>query len=325
MRYAYYPGCSLTRSARAYAMSTEAVAGPLNLELVEVDDWNCCGATEYIAINKSAAYALVGRNLALATAIENVDTLAAPCSACYLNLKKVDRYMGKFPDLDQRTNTALAAGGLSYQPGTLQVKHLLDVITEDIGIEAVAEQVRQPLAGIKLAPYYGCLIARPELDDHPPHDTEFPTNLDRLLTALGAEVVDYPVKTSCCGGHMAQISASTAYDLLAKLLGPAQDAGADAIVTICPMCQLNLDAYQTQVNHKLGTKFKLPILYFTQMMGLAMGMPPAELGFGQEMVSGKPVLAKIGMPVHEPAGPPPRKRSRRTDPSLPMPGARGER
>ena len=324
MRYAYYPGCSVTRSARAYAMSTEAVAGPLGLELVELDDWNCCGATEYIAINKSAAYALVGRNLALATAIEDVDTLTAPCSACYLNLKKVDRYMGKYPELNQRTNTALAAGGLSYKPGTLHVKHLLDVITEDIGTDVVAEQVRQPLAGIKLAPYYGCLIARPELDDQPAHDTEFPTNLDRLLTALGAEVVDYPVKTHCCGGHMAQISASTAYDLLAKLIGPAQKAGADAIVTICPMCQLNLDAYQTQINHKLGTDFKMPVLYFTQMMGLAMGIPAAELGFGQEIVSGKPVLAKLGMPVHETAGPPRRKRSRRDDPSLPMPGSRGE-
>jgi len=325
MRYAYYPGCSLTRSARAYAVSTEAIAGPLGLELVEVEDWNCCGATEYIAINKSAAYALVGRNLALATAIEDVDTLAAPCSACYLNLKKVDRYMGEYPDLNQRTNSALAAGGLAYAPGTLHVKHLLDVITEDIGAEAVAGHVTQPLAGIKLAPYYGCLIARPELNDQPSHDTEHPIHLDDLLSALGAEVVDYPVKTNCCGGHMAQISAPTAYDLIGKLIGAAVKAGADAIVTICPMCQLNLDAYQTQVNRHLGTDFKMPILYFTQMIGLAMGMKPADLGFGQELVSGKPMLAKVGLPVHDPAGPVRKRRSRRQDPSLPMPGSRGER
>jgi len=325
MRYAYYPGCSLTRSARAYAESTAAIVGPLGIELVEVEDWNCCGATEYIAINKSAAYALVGRNLALATSIEDVETLTAPCSACYLNLKKVDRYMGEYPDLNQRTNTALAAGGLSYEPGTLHVKHLLDVITEDIGVEVVAGSVSQPLAGIKLAPYYGCLIARPALDDEPAHDTEQPHNLDDLLTALGADVVDYPVKTNCCGGHMAQISASTAYGLIGKLIGAAAKAGADAIVTICPMCQLNLDAYQTQVNRHLGTKYKMPILYFTQMIGLAMGMKPADLGFGQEIVSGKPVLAKVGLPVHEPAGPTPKRRSRRNDPSLPMPGSRGER
>jgi len=222
MRYAYYPGCSITRSARAYADSTEAVAGPLGIELVEIDDWNCCGATEYIAINKSAAYALVGRNLALAAKIDDVTTLTAPCSACYLNLKKVDRYMGKYPDLGERTNTALAAGGLHYKPGALEVKHLLDVITEDIGTETIAERVTQPLTGIKLAPYYGCLIARPELDDHPVHDTEYPTNMDDLLTALGAEVVDFPVKTNCCGGHMAQISADTAYDLIGNIISVAR-------------------------------------------------------------------------------------------------------
>ncbi|MBN2556927.1 MAG: CoB--CoM heterodisulfide reductase iron-sulfur subunit B family protein [Anaerolineales bacterium] len=325
MRYAYYPGCSITRSARAYADSTEAVAGPLGIELVEIDDWNCCGATEYIAINKSAAYALVGRNLALAAEIDDVSTLTAPCSACYLNLKKVDRYMGKYPDLGERTNTALAAGGLHYKPGALEVKHLLDVITEDVGMETIAERVTQPLTGIKLAPYYGCLIARPELDDHPIHDTEYPTNMDDLLTALGAEVVAFPVKTNCCGGHMAQISADTAYDLIGNIISVAEDAGADAIVTICPMCQLNLDAYQTQVSRKQGRNYKMPILYFTQMIGLAMGMKPSELGFGQEIVSGKGMLSKIGMPVHEPAGAPHKPRARRNDPSLPMPGSRGER
>ena len=325
MRYAYYPGCSITRSARAYADSTEAVAGPLGIELVEIDDWNCCGATEYIAINKSAAYALVGRNLALAAEIDDVSTLTAPCSACYLNLKKVDRYMGKYPDLGERTNAALAAGGLHYKPGALEVKHLLDVITEDIGTETIAERVTQPLTGIKLAPYYGCLIARPELDDHPVHDTEYPTSMDDLLTALGAEVVDFPVKTNCCGGHMAQISADTAYDLIGNIISVAEDAGADAIVTICPMCQLNLDAYQTQVSRKQGRNYKMPILYFTQMIGLAMGMKPSKLGFGQEIVSGKGMLSKIGMPVHEPAGAPHKPRSRRNDPSLPMPGSRGER
>ncbi|GAB4482955.1 MAG: CoB--CoM heterodisulfide reductase iron-sulfur subunit B family protein [Anaerolineae bacterium] len=311
--YAYYPGCSIQHSGRAYEMSTQKVAEVLGLTFDTVDDWNCCGATEYFSLHSLPAYSLVARNLSLAAQQGSPD-LVAPCSACYLNLKKTDKYMGLYEDLGQKVNQALAAGGLSYQPGSLHVRHLLDVIVEDVGYEQIAAHVTKPLKGLRLAPYYGCLIVRPDSGYNP----EYPTHLDKLLEALGATVVDFPLKTHCCGGHMTQISEETAYELLRRILANADEYKADAIVTLCPMCQLNLDAYQPQVNRMFSTAFDLPVLFFTQMMGLAFGIAPEELGFGLEIVPARAALSKIGREEEKPAAP--RKRDKK---ALPMPPAAG--
>ena len=321
MRYAYYPGCSLTHSAAPYDLSTRAIAGPLGLALEEVEDWNCCGATEYISINKAAAYALVGRNLALAARQDGLQDLVAPCSACYLNLRKADHYMGKYPELRDQTNQALAAGGLHYDPGSIRIRHLLNVVVEDVGLEAIKSKVVRPLDGLRVAPYYGCLIGRPQFNGGD-IDPEYPTHLDHLLKNLGAEVVDFPLKTHCCGGHMTQISADTAYELIRRLLHNAAEYDADLIVTACPMCQLNLDAYQSQVNRHFSTDYHLPVLFFTQMIGLALGMEPAALGIGREIVSAGPALGRIGKAAPEaPAAP---RRRKRDDKALPMPRQREE-
>jgi heterodisulfide reductase subunit B len=316
MRYGYYPGCSLGSTAAPYDQSTKAIAKPLGLELEEIHDWNCCGATEYFSIQKTAAYALVARNLALAANQGGITQLTAPCSACYLNLRKTDNYMGKYPEINAHTNEALAAGGLSYKPGSLKVRHLLDVVVNDVGLDAIKEKVTSPLKGLRLAPYYGCLLVRPTLGEEV-DDPEYPTHLDELLDVVGATVVDFPLKAHCCGGHMTQISADTAYELIRRILQNADEYKADAIVTVCPMCQLNLDAYQSQVNGHFGTSFNLPILYFTQIIGLAFGMKPKELGIGKEIVSASPLLSKIGAEVEEPEARPARRR--RDDKSLPMP------
>lgn len=316
MKYGYYPGCSLEKNASSYHDSAMAIAGPLDLEFAEINDWNCCGATEYIAIDLIPAYALIGRNLAIAAngsaELEN-NQLVAPCSACFLNLKKADHYMGESPDLAETVNEALGAGGLNYDPGSVEVRHLLDIFVNDVGIESIEEKVTKPLYNLKIAPYYGCLIVRPgsmESFD----DAEYPTSLDKLMTALGANVVDYPLKAHCCGGHMTQISEDVALDLIGRLLKNAADYEADAIVTLCPMCQLNLDAYQENVNKKFGTDYNIPILYFTQMIGLAMGMDPVPLGFGKEFIDAGPALTKIGVE------PPPRpKKVRPAKEELPMP------
>ncbi|HET7010935.1 MAG TPA: CoB--CoM heterodisulfide reductase iron-sulfur subunit B family protein [Anaerolineales bacterium] len=323
MRYGYYPGCSLTHSAAPYDLSTRAVAAALGMQLEEVDDWNCCGATEYITLHQAAAYALIGRNLALAGQ-DGQSELVAPCSACYLNLRKVDHNMALHPRLAQRTNEALAAGGLHYEPGSLHIRHLLDVIVDDVPEADIASRVTHPLHGLRVAPYYGCLIVRPKLNGGR-QDPEFPTHMDHLLAGLGADVIDYPLKTHCCGGHMTQISADTAYELIHRLLKSAQDHDADVIVAACPMCQLNLDAYQSQVNRHFRTDFHLPVLYFTQLMGLAFGMRPAALGLGREIVTAAPALAKIGavpegIPDPEAAAP----RRKRAETGLPMPRRRGE-
>jgi heterodisulfide reductase subunit B2 len=321
MRYGYYPGCSLSKTARPYGKSTEAVSPQLDIELEEIEDWNCCGATEYIALEKTAAYALVGRNLALAADQNGFDQLVAPCSACYLNLKKTDHVMGEFPEIAAKTNDALGAGGLSYKPGSLEVRHLLDVVYNDVGLSSIEEKVTQPLKGLRLAPYYGCLYTRPQFSETPLDNAEYPTHLDEIMSSLGAEVVDFPLKTHCCGGHMTQISAETAYELIRRLVENASEYQADAIVTICPMCQLNLDAYQGQVNKHFGTNYNIPILYFTQLIGLAMGIGEKELGIGQEIVSAAAALKKIGTETETEK---PKARRKRDDKSLPMPSIKAE-
>ncbi|MCP4357022.1 MAG: disulfide reductase [Chloroflexi bacterium] len=317
-KYLFYPGCSMQRSARPYLDSIMAIRGDLGLELEEIQDWNCCGATEYISVSRLPAYALNGRNLALAAQQTNGSrTVVAGCSACYLNLAKTDRYMGKDARLNTQVNEALAAGGLHYDPGTLKIRHLLDIVNNRVGLEAVRRKVSNPLKGLRVAAYYGCMVVRPDPENRF-GNPEYPTALDELMKALGAEVVDFPVKTHCCGGHMTQISSSVAYELIRRLVYAADQYKADILVTLCPMCQLNLDAYQEDMNKHFHTDYHIPIVYFTQLMGLAFGHDPLELGLGKEFVDTRPALAKIGVEIAEEA-PKKRKRRRRDDPSLPMP------
>ena len=319
--YLLYPGCSMETSARAYSESIAAIADPLGLELDEVKDWNCCGATEYLGISRTPAYALISRNLALAAGQANGSrTLVAPCSACYLNLAKADHYMRDDPAMDARVNDALGAGGLSYEPGSLAIRHLLEVIVNDIGLETVKDRVTRPLKGLRVAPYLGCMLPRPDYDDRI-SDPEYPTELDALLKALGAEVIDFPLKTHCCGGHMTQIGPETAYELIRRLLHAADEFNADMIATVCPMCQLNLDAYQNATNKHFGTDYEIPIVFFTQLIGLALGLEAKALGFGREMVSARKALTWIGVepppPLTDDGPAKPRRRKKRD--SLPMP------
>jgi heterodisulfide reductase subunit B len=316
-KYLFYPGCSMESSAIAYNESLEAILDTLDLQLEEVKDWNCCGATEYLGINLIPAYALIGRNLALASKQANGSkTVVASCSACYLNLAKADHYMAERPILGKRVNQALDAGGLHYDPGSLEIRHLLDVIINDIGLDAVEAKVVKPLKGLRVAPYLGCMVPRPDYN-HRWSDYEYPTELDRLLKALGAEVIDFPLKTHCCGGHMPQISPSTAFELIRRLIQSAEDYQADVMVTVCPMCQMNLDAYQGETNRHFHTDFHMPVLFFTQLMGLAFGLEPRKLGFGTELVDASQAMSRIGVEVPK-EEPEPRK-ARRKKSGLPMP------
>ncbi len=320
-KYIFYPGCSMESSAKAYDISLRAIKDTLNMDLVEVEDWNCCGATEYLGISLTPAYALIGRNLAIASNQSNgTKTLMASCSACYLNLAKADHYMAERPTLEQNVNKALAAGNLHYKPGSLDIRHLLDVIINDVGLDYVESKVTRPLKGLRVAPYLGCMVPRPDYDKRW-SDHEHPNELDRLLKALGAEVIDFPLKTHCCGGHMTQIGPSTAFELIRRLIASADQYKADLMVTVCPMCQMNLDAYQNEANAYFKTKYKMPIIFFTQLMGLAFGMEPKQVGFGLELVSAKQALDKIGLELPEAEVQQP-KRKRST--GLPMPSMPGE-
>lgn len=316
MKYGYYPGCSLEKNAIAYHHSTLAVTKPFGVELVEIDDWNCCGTSEYITIDLYAAYALIARNLALAANQPEVgNQLVAPCSLCYLNLSKTESYLTQSPELKSKIDIALDAGHLSYEPGNMTIRHILDVVVSDIGFEAIEEKVINPLKGLRVAPYYGCLIVRPGFDTKL-DDPEYPVSMDKLMRVLGAQVVDFPLKAHCCGGHMTQISEEVALELIRRLLKNADDYEADVIATICPMCQLNLDAYQMDVNKHFKTDYNIPILYFTQLIGLAIGIPAEELGIGKEFVDARPALAKIGVDIPKPET---TRRKRPPKEELPMP------
>lgn len=290
----FYPGCSLEGSARAYYDSLRIVANVLSLDLIELDDWNCCGATEYVSINLIPAYSLIARNLAIAAKqAKQTNILMAPCSACYLNLEKADYYMAERPKLGEKVNQALSAGGLHYDPGTLQIRHLLDVIVNDVGLEKVKSMVKVPLSGLRVAPYLGCMVPRPDYQRRW-SDFEYPTELDDLLRVLGADVIDFPLKTNCCGGHMTQIGPETAYELIRRLLSSAEEKSAHIIATVCPMCQMNIDAYQAETNKYFGTNFFMPIVFFTQLMALAFGAGQKEAGLGSELTNASKALSQIG-------------------------------
>lgn len=191
------------------------------------------------------------------------------------------------------------------------------MIVYDVGLQAVEKLVVQPLTGLRLAPYLGCMVPRPDYSNRwSDHDN--PVELDLLLKSLGAEVVNYPLRTECCGGHMPQIGPEMGFELIRRLLAAADKLEADAMVTICPMCQLNLDGFQGETNRYFNTSYHMPVLFFTQLMGLAFGINPKELGFGVELVSARNLLDTVGVEAPPETPPAPPKRPRKPE-GLPMP------
>lgn len=319
MKYLFYPGCSMQSSAKPYLDSLKLVEKTLNVESVEIDDWNCCGATEFSCINRIGSHAVVGRNLALAQEqINGSNELIAACSACYINLSKTDHFMREDQGFNSTINDALNAGDMMYDAGSLNIRHSLDVFTHDVGIDAIKEKVKKPLTGLRVGAYYGCMIVRPDVNNRFSNPEE-PYELENLLEALGAEVVDFKMKTQCCSGHMTQIDSEVAYGMIKRIVKPAVDAEIDLLVTVCPMCQLNVDAFQPQMNKFFNTDYNVPILYFSQLIGLAFGFSPKELGIGKEFVGTTEVLSKIGKVIEKTEEKPKKKKKSKKDPSLPLP------
>jgi heterodisulfide reductase subunit B len=286
-QYAYFPGCSLEKIALSYNQSTQETTKTVGIELKELEDWNCCGATAYFHVDELLAYTLCARNLAMAEK-ENLD-LVAPCSACYKNTFFTNRYLKEDPDLADHINVALQEDDLHFS-GTISVRHLIEVFIDDVGLEAVSTNVSKPLEGLKVAPYYGCQIVRPKKDGE---EIEQPDFFEALLAAIGAEALDYALKTRCCGGSLLISSREAALSMIHKLLKNAEDIGADVIATACPLCQINLECYQNQVNQEYRTKFNIPVVYFTQLMGMAFGIPNKRLGIGSELIAATPLAPYV--------------------------------
>ncbi len=284
--YAYFPGCSSEATAAALGDSAPAVAKALDIQLMELEDWNCCGSTPYASLEEQDSVALRARDLALAekTGLD----LVTPCSSCFVSLTKANIELKEHPRLMAQVNEALGVAGLSYN-GTVRVRLLTEVLVNDVKPEVIAGKVKKPLNGLKVAPYYGCQLARPNFGfEHP----EAPTSLDRLVASLGAEPVPFPLKNHCCGGALVISEEDFALELMHKLFKNAATTGADCLVTPCPLCQTNLDVYQGAVNRKYQTNFDIPVLFVTQLMGLALGIDAKELGLKKNMVAAEKVLAK---------------------------------
>ena len=284
--YSYFPGCSLKGSGRAYEESLGPVLRELGVKLEELDDWNCCGATAYMAVDELKACTLAARNLAIAGKAGHPEMIA-PCNACYLVMNKTQHYMKESPKVARTVNQALATIGLKCNGG-LAVRHPLDVITNAIGLDAVKRRVKLPLKGLRVAPYYGCQIVRP----YATFDDQYnPKTMDRLLEALGATVVDFPLKTRCCGGSLTGTLPEPGLLCTYILLKEAKKRGADVIATVCPLCQFNLDAYHDKIEARFNQSVRVPTVYISQLMGLAFGLPNAEVALARNLVPMKPLAA----------------------------------
>ncbi len=285
MRYHYFPGCSLKGLGRAYDESLRPVMERLGVELAEIDDWNCCGATAYMSTDHCNACALGARNIAIAESSGPGD-IVAPCNACYLALNKTRNCLAGDSATRAAVQKALAVAKLTYT-GTAAVRHPLEVLVYDVGINVIKRNVVRPLKDLKIAPYYGCQLVRP----HCSFDDQWnPTAMDRILTALGARVVDFPLKTRCCGGSLTGTAPEAGLRLTHIILGEAQRRGADLIATICPLCQFNLDSYHDQIARRWGPA-RIPAVYITQLMGMAFGLPTEQLGLKRNFLPADKLLA----------------------------------
>ncbi len=271
MNYLYYPGCSLEGTAAEYNHATRVLMEVLGDNLLELDDWTCCGATAADAVSDLLALALPARNLALAEKMGIPHDLLVPCSACYLNLKKIEVGAYGRPAVLARINRVLAEEQLSLK-GRVKVRHLLDILAVDVGPGRVAQKLMRPLTGMTVAAYYGCQCLRPyRVFDDP----EEPVAMTALIEAAGARVLDWRMGGKCCGASHMNTKPAVGMELTGAILQAAQ--GADAIVTVCPMCQMNLEAYQKKISRLKGADLSVSVLYLPQLLGLALGLSEEQV------------------------------------------------
>lgn len=287
MTYSYYPGCSLHSSAKEFDISTRVVMQELGIELEELEDWSCCGGSVAAGVSHEVGMALAARNVVLAQQ-KNRDLLAS-CSGCYNKSAKAAKALENERERNKIT-PILSQMGMSVSDSNIKVKNVVDVLANDLDISS---RIKKPLRGLKVACYYGCLLTRPqELTgwDSP----VFPMSMDNLAKICGAEVVDFRSKTKCCGGPILVPQEKVAFELTKRLLDEAKSLGADCMVLACPLCANNLELRQPDIEKAYNVSYKLPILYITEIIGLALGIKPGKLGINKHVVSPKPVLAKLG-------------------------------
>lgn len=277
MTYSYYPGCSLHSTGVEYGASVHAVFDALGIELKELDDWSCCGATSGHSMGHELGVLLAGRNLLIAqqTGME----LLVPCAACYSRLRQAQMALAESADLQQKLASAV---GTAWKGGAV-VESMLSMVVDRIPAEGITSRMKRRLEGLKAVAYYGCLLARPRSVTASPNP-DHPMGLDRLLSLLGAEVVEWSYKTDCCGASLTLTRSDQVARLVGKLVDRAVEAGAECIVTACPMCQANLEMRQ-------GTR-NVPVFYFTELMGFAFELPDADKWWSKHLIDPRPLLRR---------------------------------
>lgn len=300
-RVAYYPGCALEGTGHAYNRSTREVGKALGLELAELKNWNCCGAMEVKNIDPKLQTYLSARNLEIAAEM-GFDVVMAPCNGCYHNLKKAEYDLAADPASRETVDRLSAkAGENSYQSGTVTTIHALDWLKQAIGEEGLRQRVKNSLRGLKVANYYGCMYTRPrhifpEKDKGPGSEsTAKPHFMDDLLAAAGAECVEYPLKTACCGGAHTLSDSDISTKLVLNLLTTAEACGADVIATECPTCHTGLEMHQQRAATVFGETARVKILYFTQLLGMALGLSARRVGVHENLSDARPLLKARGL------------------------------
>jgi heterodisulfide reductase subunit B len=292
MKYAYYPGCSAHSTARDMHESAVAVAGALGIDLVEPAGWTCCGATAAHQTDRVLAASLPAANL-LKVQDMGLD-MVANCAACYNRMKVANHEVSTDPAMRKKVSDAV---GRDYD-GSVKVRHIVEVLLEDIGLDAIKGALQASLNGLQVACYYGCLLVRPH-DVTNFDDPENPTSLDRLVTAMGGISLDWPHKVECCGGGLSMSRTDIVVNLTDSIVGMAKASGARCIAVSCPMCQINLDMRQLDIEKQTGTRHDMPILYITQLLGLCLGITPDKLGLNKLMISPSNVIEKIEVQAHD--------------------------
>ncbi len=299
---AYYPGCALEGSGNGYDVSTRAIAYELGLKLQDVKDWNCCGAMEVKNIDPKIQTYLSSRVLSQAVNATKNNVVMAPCNGCYHNLKKAEYDLAHDADSREVVSTLSSkAGHKTYEAGQAETIHALDWIKDTIGEEGLRKRTKGRLAGMKIANYYGCMYVRPrhifpEKDKGPGSEsTSKPHFMDDLLAASGAENVEFPLKTACCGGAHTLSDSDTSTKLVLNILQAAEASGAEVIATECPTCHSGLEMHQIRAEKRFGKKTTVKILYFTQLLGLALGIKPRKLGIQQNISNSLEFIHEKGL------------------------------
>ena len=301
-KVAYYPGCALEGSGHSYNRSTKAIGKELGLELVEVEDWNCCGAMEVKNIDPKLQTYLSSRVMSIAANEMKFDTVMAPCNGCYHNLKKAEYDLSHDEEsVAVVDRLSKKAGHETYEAGQIETIHALDWIKQAIGEDGIRARVKNSLKGLKVANYYGCMYTRPrhifpEKDKGPDSESTLkPHFMDDILAAAGAENVDFPLKTACCGGAHTLSDCDMSTKLVTNILRTAEACGAEVIATECPTCHSGLEMHQIRAEKTLGIKTNVKILYFTQLLGLALGVSPRALGVHENVSDAMALVQEKGL------------------------------